>query len=105
MENLDGCHVSNNHAEVCLVVEAAHLVLPDPKLGAEEDSPVANWLSILVHWMTFAAIGFVSPLVVKVVPVVVVLGFGGKITVATGEHLFISYFSCRSESSYICLVV
>ena len=70
--NHDRSHVSNDAAQVLLVVGAAVLVFEDTKFGGEEDSPVAFWLSGLVVRMPFAAEGLVSPLAVNVVMVMVV---------------------------------
>ena len=84
--NLDRSQVSNNTAQVCLVVAAALLVFEDSKLGVEEDSPAAYWLSGLVVRMLFTLVGFVSPLLVNVVTVVDVFGIGGKISPATRNH-------------------
>ena len=92
MANLDRSHVSNNPAQVCLVVAAAALVFEDTKLGAEEDIPVAYWLSGLVERMPFTAVGFVSPLAVHVVTVEDVFGIGGKIMLATRKHLLYLLF-------------
>ena len=71
---------------------AALLVFEDSKLGVEEDSPAAYWPSGLVVRMLFTAVGFVSPLAVNVVTVVVVFGIGGKILLATRNHLLYLLF-------------
>ena len=67
--NHDRSHVSNDAAQVLLVVGAAVLVFEDTKFGGEEDSPVAFWLSGLVVRMPFAAVGLVSDQLVHIVKV------------------------------------